>query len=82
MAGLWTMIRLILRRDRVKLPLWIGGIVVTLVAMIPLLRNVYGDAASLAGVYAGISSNPAGLFMTGPMDGPTFSAFMTIETLL
>ena len=82
MAGLWTMIRLILRRDRVKLPLWIGGIVVTLVAMIPLLRNVYGDAASLAGVYAVISSNPAGLFMTGPMDGPTFSAFMTIETLL
>lgn len=82
MAGLWTMIRLILRRDRVKLPLWIIGLVLTLVAMIPLLRDVYGDAASLAGVYAGLSSNPAGLFMTGPVDGPTFSAFMTIETLL
>lgn len=82
MAGLWTLIRLILRRDRIKLPLWIAGFTLVLLAMIPLLQDVYGDAESLATMYATFGANPAGLFMTGPMDGPTFGAFMTIETLL
>lgn len=82
MAGLWTLIRLILRRDRIKLPLWIIGFVVFLLLMIPLLSEVYGDDASLATMYATFGANPAGLFMTGPMDSPSFGAFMTIETLL
>lgn len=82
MRGLWTMIRLILRRDRIKLPLWIGGFIFFLVAMIPLLQEVYGEEESLATMYATFGANPAGLFMTGPMDGPTFGAFMTVETLL
>lgn len=82
MAGLWTMICLILRRDRIKLPLWIAGFVALLVAMIPLLRDAYGDEQSLATMYATFGTNPAGLFMTGPMDAPTFSAFMTLETLI
>ncbi len=82
MAGLGTLIRLILRRDRIKLPLWIGGFVLTLVSMIPLLRDVYGDEESLTTMYATFSANPAGLFMTGPMDEPTFGAFFTLETLI
>lgn len=82
MAGVGTLIRLILRRDRLKLPLWIGGFLLTLLSMIPLLRDVYGDEESLATVYATFSANPAGMFMTGPMDEPTFGAFMMIETLL
>lgn len=82
MAGLWTLIRLILRRDRIKLPIWIIGFVLLLVAMIPLLNDVYGDDESLATMHATFSASPAGLFMTGPMDAPTFGAFMTIETLL
>lgn len=82
MAGLWTLIRLILRRDRVKLPLWIGGFVLSLLAMIPLLRDIYGSEESLQTLYATFGINPAGLFMTGPMDAPTFGALITIETLL
>lgn len=82
MTGLWTMIRLILRRDRVKLPLLVGGFVLTLVSMIPLLQDVYGDEESLTTMYATFGANPAGLFMTGPMDEPTFGAFMVLETLI
>lgn len=82
MAGLGILVRLILRRDRIKLPLWISGFVLSLLAMIPLLRDVYGDEESLAVVYETFSANPAGMFMTGPMDEPTFGAFMMIETLL
>lgn len=82
MAGLWTMIRLILRRDRVKLPAWASAIVVSLVVMVPLLRDMYGDEESLQVMYATFVANPAGLFMTGPMDEPTFGAFFTLETLI
>lgn len=82
MAGLWTSIRLILRRDRIKLPVWIIGFVGLLLLMIPLLQDVYGDEESLQTMFATFGANPAGLFMTGPMDSPTFGAFMTIETLL
>lgn len=82
MAGLGTMIRLILRRDRVKLPLWIVGFVGTLVAMVPLLRDVYGDEASLQTMHATFGLNPSALFMTGPMDEPTFGALFSLETLI
>lgn len=69
MSGLLTLIRLILRRDRVKLPLWIGIFVLGLLAMIPLLRDVYGSKESLQVMYATLAANPAGLFMTGPWTG-------------
>lgn len=82
MAGLWTLIKLILRRDRIKLPLWIVGFVLLLVAMVPLLQDVYGDPESLVTMYATLNLNPAMLFMVGPMDEPTFGAFMMVETLL
>lgn len=82
MAGLWTMIRLILRRDRLKLPIWIGGIVATLVAMVPLLRDMYVTEESLQTIYATFSTNPSMLFMTGSMDEPTLGAFFTLETML
>lgn len=82
MAGLGTLIRLILRRDRIKLPIWIVSFGVLLLSMVPLLQDVYGSSESLEAMYAAFGANPAGLFMTGPMDGPNFGAFMTIETLL
>lgn len=81
-AGTWTFVKLILRRDRIKLPIWVVSITAFLLAMIPLLRDVYGDTASLATLYQSFGTNPAGLFLTGPMDAPTFGGLMTIETVL
>lgn len=82
MSGFRTFFGLIFRRDRVKLPLWVVIFVGSLVSMVPLLKDVYGSDESLATVYATFNTNPAGLFITGPMDYPTFGAFMTLETLL
>lgn len=81
-AGLGVLVRLALRRDRVKLPLAIGLFVLTLLSMIPMLSQMYSDDASLLGIYHALGSSPAVLFMTGPMDTPTFGAFMVVETLL
>lgn len=82
MAGVTQFIKLILRRDRVKLPVWLLGVVITLLAMVPMLRTVYGIDAELQTIYQTFSANPAGLVLTGPMDAPNFGAVMTIETLL
>ncbi len=82
MAGLGTLIQLIFRRDRVKLPMWIVAIVASLLAMVPLLKETYGAGDELETIYQTFGTNPAGLFLTGPMDSPTLAAFMTLETLL
>lgn len=81
-VGTKTLIKLIVRRDRVKLPVWIMSISLTLPLMVPMLQKVYGDSASLVALHRSFGVNPAGLFLTGPMDAPTFGALMTIETVL
>lgn len=82
LTGTSKLIKLILRRDRVKLPVWIFCVTLSLLCMIPLLQSVYGDQNSLNTLYQTFSTNPAGVFLTGPIDEPTFGALFTIETLL
>lgn len=82
MSGLKTFIGLILRRDKIKLPVWIALITTTLIAIVPLLSDVYGDEASLQALSQTFGLNPAGLFLTGPIDSPTLGALMTMETVL
>jgi ABC-2 type transport system permease protein len=81
-AGIWPLTKLILRRDRIKLPIWIVSIVVTLLYMLPILKETYGDAASLTTLYEAFKTNAAGLLLTGFLDEPSFGALVTIETLL
>lgn len=82
LAGVQALIGLILRRDRVKLPIMIVSFVALLLLMVPLLRQLYGDPSELAMLHATFGANPAGLFMTGPMDQASFGGLMTIETLI
>lgn len=81
-SGSKIFMQLVLRRDRIKLPIWVICLVGTLVAMVPLLKDIYGDAPSLTMLYQTFGTNPAGLFLTGPMDGPNFGSLMTMETIL
>ncbi|MFT4147680.1 MAG: hypothetical protein QM632_02660 [Micrococcaceae bacterium] len=81
-TGTKELLILILKRERVKLPLWILGITLSLIAMVPTLKGLYGSQESLTSLYNLIGTNPSFLFLTGPMDKPTFGALFTIETLL
>lgn len=81
-SGLFSLIKLVFRRDRVKLPVWIGCFTLFILYMIPTLQNIYGDAESLGVLSQTFSTNVAMQFLVGPMDGPTFGALFTIETLL
>lgn len=79
---MWTLVKLILRRDRIKLPLWTVLIASSLVAMVPVLQETYGQQSAIDTLYQTFGVSPAMLFITGPMDTPTFGALMTIETML
>lgn len=82
MIGTWQLIKLILRRDRVKLPLWIIGFVGFLLYMIPMLRATYGQPAGLNTIFNLFETMPSVLLLTGPMDTPTFGGLFTFETTL
>ncbi|MCL1929560.1 hypothetical protein FWF93_00165 [Candidatus Saccharibacteria bacterium] len=82
MTGVWNLIKLILRRDRVKLPVWILSLTGILVCMIPILRDTYATPETLSTLHQQFSAVPAGLFLTGPMDGANFGSLFTLETIL
>lgn len=79
---MWTLVKLILRRDRIKLPVWILASSLTLLSIIPVLRSTYGEQQAIDALYQTFSANASGLFITGPMNAPTFGGLMTTETVL
>jgi ABC-2 type transport system permease protein len=83
LTGTGTMIRFILRRDRVRLPIWIGAIVLSVVGSLPAFPETYPTAADRL-ARAELLNNPATVALTGPgygTDDYTFGA-MTANELL
>lgn len=84
LTGFGTLLRLIGRRDRVRVPLWILAITATQVAGAAAYPGLYPDAAARLVQADVIGSNPAMKAMTGPghgLDDYTFGAMMTNEYL-
>ncbi|MFD0557059.1 ABC-2 type transport system permease protein [Stackebrandtia endophytica] len=80
-AGIGGLIRLILRRDRVRIPIWILALVGFTTSFLPSLPDLYPDAASRQ-ARAAIMEGPAGLAMTGPgygLDDYTLGAMVGQE---
>ncbi|OLL17435.1 hypothetical protein QWW67_00990 [Rhodococcus sp. M8-50] len=77
-TGTASLVRFDLRRDRIKLPLWVIGISALAAYFVAALQLAYPAAEDLRGV-AGFADNPAGVMMSGPgygMDDPTLEAFV------
>lgn len=64
-AGTGTLIRFILRRDRVRIPVWVAALVLGTVATLNSFTELYATAADRAATAQSMST-PAGLAMTGP----------------
>ncbi|MGQ7295920.1 ABC transporter permease [Quadrisphaera sp. KR29] len=83
LTGTGLLLRLALRRDRLRVPLWAvgtGGLVAYFGAVIPV---VYPDAAARQ-TRAAIMREPSGAFMTGPgygLDDYTVGAMVSNELL-
>lgn len=83
LVGTWSLARFILRRDRVRLPVWLAALTLTTVATARSFQDLYGDAANRAQV-AKTMGTPAGLAMTGPehyLTDYTLGAMMSHQML-
>jgi ABC-2 type transport system permease protein len=65
LTGIGSLVRFILRRDRVRIPVWLAALTLTTVATATSFRDLYGEEADRQQVVETMSS-PAGLAMTGP----------------
>jgi ABC-2 type transport system permease protein len=77
-TGVGTLVRFLLRRDRIKLPAWTGGLGLFVLYLYAALPNVATTEAELAGAVS-LFADPVGRLMIGPgygFDEPTFPRFV------
>ncbi|MPZ89666.1 MAG: ABC transporter permease [Nitriliruptorales bacterium] len=83
LAGTGTLIRFILRRDRIRIPVWIGAITAYVLLTAAALPDLYLTAAQRQS-RAALMGNPAARALAGPghgLEDYTFGAMMTQEML-
>jgi ABC-2 type transport system permease protein len=68
-AGTGTLVRFILRRDRVRLPIWIVAIAVTVVGIAWTYPESFPTQSEIDGRISMIRDNPAAVSLTGPGHG-------------
>ena len=84
-TGLPRMVRLVLRRDRVRLPLWILSLSLFAVASAASQRSLYPDQASIDNYARLFGGNPALVAFAGPgygFDHPNIGVILVNETQL
>lgn len=70
MIGIWNLVRLALRRDRVILPIWIFALVGITFSTTTALEELYGSQQSRALLSVTANTNSAFLAMLGPLHDP------------
>lgn len=71
LAGLGTLLRLGLRRERLGLAIWVAAVGLTIFVSFPTLAALYPDEASREAIAGGIAATPAFAVMTGPVESTT-----------
>jgi len=66
LTGTWTLVRFVVRRDRVRLPVWIVGIVLLVLSTAASIEDLYPTQADLDTAAATASDNAALLALQGP----------------
>ena len=65
-TGTWALVRLILRRDRVRLPVWLGALVGLTGYSAAAVQGLYDTPQAQASYAATVGSSGATIAMTGP----------------
>lgn len=65
-TGVWAMVRHILRRDRLRLAIWIGALSVLAAVTASSIKGLYPTSAALAQAASIIATNTAVIAMSGP----------------
>lgn len=69
LTGTWTLVRFVLRRDRLRLPLWVGGIVAVVLVSVGSIQGLYPTQADLVAAAAPLYDNAAVIVLNGPTHG-------------
>lgn len=82
-TGTWRLVRLALRRDRIKLPLWVVAIVGMVAVTIPAVTELYGaDQEDRLTYAATTASSIITRVFSGPIAGPDIGAIVLNESYL
>jgi ABC-2 type transport system permease protein len=84
-TGLGPVLRLVLRRDRLRLGLWSAGLLVILVVSAISLMEIYADDLAIASYVSLFGGNPALVVFAGPgygFDDPNIGVVLVNETQL
>jgi ABC-2 type transport system permease protein len=82
LTGTWRLVRLALRRDRTKLPIWIAAIIGLASVGPPALSEFYGTAEKQLEYAATTAPSVVSRMLAGPVDGPSLGSIMMIEYFL
>lgn len=85
LVGTMALVRLIVRRDRVRLSLWIVGLVALMVVSASQVAALYDSPEKIAGYTATMDDNPALVVFAGPgygFDQPNLGVILVNETSL
>lgn len=77
LTGTGSLVRLALRLDRIKLPIWIVGLAVMTVSTTSAFEELYGTTADREAFAATITANPALSALLGPVFDATTSGGLT-----
>jgi ABC-2 type transport system permease protein len=85
LTGLLRLTRLILRRDRVRIPIWVGSVTALIVISGASLRSTYDTPVAIHRYVEVAGDNPALVVFAGPgygFDDPNIGVVLVNETLL
>ncbi len=69
MTGTGALVRLVLRRDRIRLPIWIVAIVAIVYASAGAVADLYSTPEQIAAYQSALGSSPAAIALAGPPFG-------------
>ena len=81
LAGSAALIRLALRRDRVRLPVWVAGLVAVMAVSAATTAGNYPGAGDRLAAARLLARNPALLMLRGPAPGASVGGLVAAETV-
>ncbi|HZI97378.1 MAG TPA: ABC transporter permease [Actinomycetales bacterium] len=66
LTGTWSLVRLALRRDRIRLPVWVLAILALVHASASAVQDLYATQADLDAYAAVLGASPAAVALSGP----------------
>lgn len=78
-SGTWQLIKLALRRDRIKLTIWVLLLIIINIAMISSLQVAYGQPDQRAIYAMSMESSAIGRMFGGILDGSSLGAITMVE---